>query len=233
MAVGLIARTAAAQRPTLAGAVRPFVAVDTNAVAPTHVRVIDGTGAAPKIDQTIVIRDRRIASIGNSAATQVPAGTLIMDLTGKSVIPGLVMVHERLHYPTGPGVYANLTESFSRLYLAGGVTSMRTAGNVNGIVEIQLKKAIDAGAHVGPWMDATAPYLEAIKVGTLNGAMFLGRGALVGSIVTGKQADLVVIDGDPSTRIDDVRKVTLVFKHGVGYEPEKLIASVRGRVGLF
>jgi imidazolonepropionase-like amidohydrolase len=75
--------------------------------------------------------------------------------------------------------------------------------------------------------------LEAIKVGTLNGATFLGRGALVGSIAAGKQADLVVIDGDPSTRIDDVRKVTLVFKQGVGYDPAKLIASVRGRVGLF
>jgi enamidase len=74
---------------------------------------------------------------------------------------------------------------------------------------------------------------EAIKVGTLNGAAYLGRGALTGSLVAGKQADLVVIDGDPSTRIADVRNVTLVFKQGVGYDPAKLIASVRGRVGLF
>src|SRR3954467_10239873 len=73
--------------------------------------------------------------------------------------------------------------------------------------------------------------LEAIKVGTLNGAPFLGRGALVGSIAFGKQADLVVIDGDPSSRIDDVRKVTLVFKQGVGYDPAKLIASGRGGGG--
>jgi imidazolonepropionase-like amidohydrolase len=75
--------------------------------------------------------------------------------------------------------------------------------------------------------------LEAIKVGTLNGATFLGRDSLVGSIAAGKQADLVVVAGDPSTRIEDVRKVTLVFKQGVGYDPAKLIASVRGRVGLF
>jgi imidazolonepropionase-like amidohydrolase len=75
--------------------------------------------------------------------------------------------------------------------------------------------------------------LEAIEVGTLNGASFLGRGAIVGSIAAGKQADLVVIDGDPSTQIDAVRNVTLVFKQGVGYDPQKLIASVRGRVGLF
>ncbi|MGH7619663.1 MAG: amidohydrolase family protein [Gemmatimonadaceae bacterium] len=75
--------------------------------------------------------------------------------------------------------------------------------------------------------------LEAIKVGTLNGATFLGRGALTGSLVAGKQADLVVVDGDPSARIEDVRNVTLVFKQGVAYDPAKLIASVKGRVGLF
>jgi enamidase len=75
--------------------------------------------------------------------------------------------------------------------------------------------------------------LEAIKVGTLNGATYLGRGALVGSIAAGKQADLVVIDGDPSTTISDIRKVSIVFKQGVGYDPQKLINSVKGRVGLF
>jgi enamidase len=75
--------------------------------------------------------------------------------------------------------------------------------------------------------------LEAIQVATSNGATFLGRGALVGSIAAGKQADLVVVDGDPSTRIADVRKVSLVFKQGVGYDPARLIASVKGRVGLF
>src|SRR4051794_12611049 len=115
LAAGVIAPAAAAQRPAIATTVQPFVAVDTNVVALTHVRVIDGTGAAPKTDQTIIIRDGRIASIGNSATAPAPAGALIMDLTGKSVIPGLVMVHEHLHYPTGPGVYGNLSESFSRL----------------------------------------------------------------------------------------------------------------------
>jgi enamidase len=75
--------------------------------------------------------------------------------------------------------------------------------------------------------------LEAIKVGTMNGATYLGRADKVGSIASGKQADLVVIDGDPSANIGDIRKVSLVFKQGVGYDPAKLIASVRGKVGLF
>ena len=75
--------------------------------------------------------------------------------------------------------------------------------------------------------------LEAIKVGTLNGATFLGRGALVGSIAVGKQADLVVINGDPSSNISDVRRVELVFKQGVGFDPARLIESVTGKVGLW
>ena len=460
----LAASVLGAQRPTLNQNARQFVSLDTNVVALTHVRVIDGTGAAAKADQTVIIRDGRIAAIGGSG-TAVPAGAVVMDLTGKSVIPGLVMVHEHLYYPTGPGIYGNLTESFSRLYLAGGVTSMRTGGNMNGIGEIDLKKSIDAGTRAGPWMDASAPYLEgpglnlvqvheltgpddarklidwwtdlgatslkaymhitrdelrasldeghkrgfkltghlcsvtyreaaelgidnlehgffastdfvpnkqpdvcpgqgagqaamaaidpngdgikslmkeliskhvaltstltvfetftpgrpmppgidvldpilrdqftqrkaqtdratnslysrlypkmaklevdyyraggtllvgtdptggggviagysnqralellveagltpleAIKVGTLNGATYLGRGNLVGSVAVGKQADLVVVDGDPSANIADIRKVTTVFKQGVAYDPAKLIASVKGRVGLF
>ena len=450
--------------PTFAPAVRQFVAVDTALLALTHVRVIDGTGAPPRDDQTILIRDGRIASIGNAGGAAVPAGAQVLDLTGKTVIPGLVMVHEHLFYPTGPGVYGNLAESFTKLYLAGGVTSMRTGGNMNGYGELAIKRAIDRGDKPGPWIDATAPYLEgpglnlgqvheltgpddarrmvdfwndagatslkaymhitrdelraaldeghkrgmkltghlcsvtyreaaalgidnlehgffaatdfvadkkpdvcpgqgagqaalaavdpksdavtslikdlvqrhvaltstltvfelntpgrplppgldmldpalreqferrfsapragaslyttlfpkarqlevdffraggtllagtdptggggvipgysdqramellvesgltpleAIKVGTLNGATYLGRADRVGSIAVGKQADLVVLDGNPAARIEDIRKVSLVFKEGVGYDPAKLIASVKGKVGLY
>jgi enamidase len=159
MAVLTATSTLVAQRPTLAPAVRQFVQVDTNVLALTHVRVIDGTGAPARPDQTIVIRDGRIAAIGPSASTSAP-GALVMDLSGKSVIPGLVMVHEHLFYPTGPGVYAYLAESFTRLYLAGGVTSMRSGGNMNGFGEINVKRSIDRGERAGPWIDATAPYLE-------------------------------------------------------------------------
>ena len=460
-----IARLLLAQHPTLSPFTRQFVAVDTPVVALTHARVIDGTGAPARDDQTLIIRDGRIAALGDARNIAVPAGALVMDLAGKSVIPGLVMVHEHLFYPTGPGVYANLAESFTRLYLAGGVTSMRTGGNMNGYGDIGIKRDIDAGAKPGPWLDATAPYLEgpglpldqvhaltgpddarrmvnfwadagatsfkaymhvtraelgaaiaeahkrglkvtghlcsvtyreaaalgidnlehgffastdfvsdkkpdecpgqgagqaalaavdpngepvrsliaelvrrhvaltstltifetfvpgrplppgldvlepqlraqfeqrhaatakntrsiydtlfakagalelafaraggllvagtdptggggvipgysdqhalellvemgfppleAIRICTLNGATYLGRADRVGSIALGKQADLVVVTGDPAARIGDVRNVQLVFKQGVGYDPAKLIESVRGKVGLF
>ena len=456
---------ASAQRPTLSRNVRQYVAVDTPTVALTHVRIIDGTGVAARENQTLVIRDGRIAALGDAASIEVPAGAQLLDLTGKSVIPGLVMLHEHLYYPTGPGVYANLSESFTRLYLAGGVTSMRTGGNMNGYGELDIGRAIDRGEKPGPWIDATAPYLqgpglgigqlhelknpddarrmvnfwadagatsfkaymnitldelraaveeahkrglkvtghlcsvtyreaaeagidnlehgffvatdfvpekqpdicpgqsagmtalaaldtggaqfkalveelvehnvaltstltvfetftpgqplppgldvldpilkeqfeqfhatlqrntqsvyaslfakeramelqfaraggllvagtdptgrggvipgysnqrqvellvgsgftplEAIRICTLNGATYLGKADRIGSIAVGKQADIVVIGGNPSANISDIRKVELVFKQGVGYDPARLIASVKGKVGLF
>jgi imidazolonepropionase-like amidohydrolase len=460
-----LATTAHAQRPTLSANVRQYVSIDTPTVVLAHVRVIDGTGAPPREDQTIVVRDGRIAALGDGASIKPPAGAQIIDLTGKSVIPGLVMMHEHLYYPTGGGTYANLSESFTRLYLAGGVTSMRTGGNSNGYGEINIANEIRRGEKPGPWIDATAPYLtgpglnitqfyelkdaadatrmtsfwadagatsfkaymtitraelaaavkeahrrglkitghlcsvtyreaaalgidnlehgffvstdfapgkkpdacpgqkpgmtalaavdpngaafkslvadlvthhvaltstltvfetfaagqpeppgldvldpilkddfqkfrasleakkdsfypdlfakerkmevqfvragglllagtdptgaggvipgysdqrevellvgsgfsplEAIKICTLNGATYLGKTKDIGSIAIGKQADLVVIDGNPAANVSDIRKVEMVFKQGVGYDPAKLIASVKGKVGLF
>ncbi len=149
-----------AQRPPVGNAIRQFVTVDAAVVALTHARVLDGTGAPPKGDQTIVIRDGQIAAIGASGTVTVPEGATVIDLTGKSVMPGMVMVHEHLYYPTGPGVYGQLGESFVRLYLAGGVTTMRTGGNVNGFMDLNMKRLIDAGSKAGPAMDATAPYLN-------------------------------------------------------------------------
>jgi len=460
-----LAQPSLAQQPVLTPNVQQYVSVAAPIVALTHVRVIDGTGAAPREDQTLILRDGNITEYGAAASVQVPSDAKVLDLTGKTVIPGLVMMHEHLFYPTAPDHYANLAESFTRLYLAGGVTSMRTAGNVSGYGELNIAKAIKQGKKPGPWIDATAPYLqgpglgitqmyelkdaadakrmvnfwadagatsfkaymnitraelaaatqevhkrgfkitghlcsvtyreaaaagidnlehgffvstdfvadkkpdvcpgqgvgmaalakvdpngaafknlvadliahhvavtstltvfetftpgqpmppgldvldpilkaqfekryaatqgntrsmypalfakdramelqfsragglllagtdptggggvipgysnqrqvellvgsgftpeEAIKICTLNGATYMGRANRVGSIAKGKQADLVVIDGNPATNIADIRKVELVFKQGVGYDPAKLIASVKGEVGLF
>jgi imidazolonepropionase-like amidohydrolase len=73
---------------------------------------------------------------------------------------------------------------------------------------------------------------EAIHIATSNGAAFLGQSARVGTIALGKQADLIVIDGDPSTRIADIRKVEIVFRKGVGYSSKKLFGAVSGLVGV-
>jgi enamidase len=457
-----------AQRPVLSTAVKQYVTLDTSVFAITNVRVIDGTGALAKASQTIIVREGRIAEIGNASSVSVPAGVKVIDGAGRSVLPGMVMVHEHFFYPTGPGVYGNLAESFSRLYLAGGVTALRTGGNMNGFGDIAIAKAVAEGNKAGPWIDATAPYvngpglglgqvyalkdvadarrhvnywadmgatsfkvymqisrealkatieeahkrnlkvtghicsvtyreaaalgidnlehgffastdfvkdkqpdvcpgqgtgqatitaldensaefkslvadlikarvaltstltvfeagaagaagrpippgtevlvdslrlqyqqrhanaqrnpnannvrllnnamkleaafhraggtllagtdptggggvipgysnqhqvelmvesgispLDAIKISTLNGANFLGIGARTGSIVVGKQADLMLVTGDPSVKISDIRNVEMVFKQGVGWDPQKLINSVKGRVGIF
>jgi hypothetical protein len=74
--------------------------------------------------------------------------------------------------------------------------------------------------------------VEAIHIATANGAEFLGQSARIGTIGLGKQADLIVIDGDPSARIADIRKVEIVFRKGVGYSSEKLFGAMHGLVGV-
>jgi enamidase len=162
-----------AQRPTLSNAVRAYVSIDAPLIALTHARVIDGTGATPRENQTLILNNGIITTMGSSVSTDVPAGAQTIDLTGKSVIPGLVMVHEHLYYPNGPGVYGQLGESFSRLYLSGGVTTMRTGGNVNGFMDLNMMRLVAAGQKPGPAIDATAPYLNGpntfIQMRTLKG----------------------------------------------------------------
>jgi hypothetical protein len=73
--------------------------------------------------------------------------------------------------------------------------------------------------------------LEAIHIATYNGAQYLGEADRIGTVAPGKSADLVVIKGDPSKKIDDIENVEIVFKDGVGYDSAKLIEAVRGTVG--
>ena len=74
--------------------------------------------------------------------------------------------------------------------------------------------------------------VEAIKIATLNGAQFEGEADHIGSLANGKQADIVIVRGDPSTNIEDIEKVDVVFKDGVGYDSAKLIESAKGQVGI-
>jgi hypothetical protein len=74
--------------------------------------------------------------------------------------------------------------------------------------------------------------VEAIQVATQNGALYLGQQDRIGTLAPGKQADLVLIKGDPSKRIDEIENVETVFKAGIGYDSKKLIDSVRGQVGI-
>jgi len=160
LALAALSAPLVAQRTPIGESIREFVAVDAPVVALANVRVIDGTGAPAREGQTVVLREGLIAAVGPAATTPAPAGARVIDLTGKSVMPGLVMLHEHLYYPTGPGVYGQLGQSFVRLYLAGGVTTMRTGGNMNGFMDVTLKRRVEAGEVAGPAIDATMPYVN-------------------------------------------------------------------------
>src|SRR5258707_6670551 len=143
--------------------VRPFVREDAPRIALTHVRVIDGTGAAARADQTLLIEDGKIAAIGDAATTKIPDGTKTLDLTARTVIPGLVGMHDHMYYPSSGrslALYPEHASSFPRLYLAGGVTSIRTTGSIETYTDLELKSAIDQGKMAGPRIHVTGPYLE-------------------------------------------------------------------------
>lgn len=135
-----------------------FIVTD-DAIALTHAKVIDGTGSAPLLDQTILIQGDRITAIGPSSSIHVPSGMDVADLTGQTVIPGIVGLHDHSYYTGGNGRAAQLSFSGSRLYLASGVTTIRTTGAQQPYAELNLKREIDAGRVVGPTMFTTGPYL--------------------------------------------------------------------------
>ena len=74
--------------------------------------------------------------------------------------------------------------------------------------------------------------VQAIRIATMNGARFLGEDKAIGSIETGKAADLVLVRGDPASNIKDIENVEVVFKDGVGYDPARLVQAAIGTVGL-
>jgi len=155
MAISSFAQGPSAER-------QQFIRVDAPVIALAHVRVIDGTGAAPLEDQTIVISEGKIQSIAPSTTANVPANVRTIDLQGYTVLPGLVGMHNHMFFPDGgsPPMYSNLGISFPRLYLALGVTTIRTTGSVTPFADLEIKRLIDAGRMIGPKMHITAPYLE-------------------------------------------------------------------------
>ena len=151
----------------------PFISVKGQSIALNHVRVIDGTGAAPKENQTILINGGKIAAVGDFGTLALPSDVQQLDRTGYTVIPGLVGMHNHLYYTTSytlqlgkgeidePGaVIVEVPYTGPRLYLAAGVTTMRTTGSLEPYTDIKVKQRIDTGLMPGPKIDLTAPYLE-------------------------------------------------------------------------
>ncbi|MBV9074732.1 MAG: amidohydrolase family protein [Acidobacteria bacterium] len=140
---------------------KSYVKYDQPTIVLDHVRVIDGTGAPGKPDQMLVIANGKIQSI--AAAGQPPAGAQVLDLSGDSVFPGIVGMHDHMYYPApmrNLALYPEHAWSFPRLYLAAGVTTIRTTGSVEPYTDLEIKKEIDERKMPGPKMHVTGPYLE-------------------------------------------------------------------------
>ena len=145
----------------------PYIKEDATVLVLEHVTLIDGTGSAPQPDMRIVIAGSKIIAVQPAnPSSPLPPDAKVLDLTGKTVIPGIVGMHEHLFYPlpdrpdAGNAIYGEMADSAPRLYLAGGVTTARTAGSVEPYTDLELKKQIDAGLAPGPKLDVTGPYLE-------------------------------------------------------------------------
>jgi len=146
----------AVQAQEMSNRVKQFVALDAPAFALTNATVIDGTGAAARTGQTVLVENGRISEVGSSVT--IPSGFQRIDATGKTVIPGLIGIHNHTFYTTSQR-RIQLDETAPMLYLASGVTTIRTTGSYAPYSEIELKQAIRAGQRVGPDMFITGPYL--------------------------------------------------------------------------
>jgi imidazolonepropionase-like amidohydrolase len=167
----LLSLAAQAQRPELSKTVQELVRVRAPKVILTHVRIVDGTGTPAVEDQNVVIEDGKITAVQNGADVAAADGATVLDLHGHTVIPGIVGMHDHLFYIARPNLDSRwhfddplmvpqMTFSAPRLYLAGGVTTMRTTGSVETYADLNLKRDIDAGKLPGPHIDVTGPYLE-------------------------------------------------------------------------
>jgi imidazolonepropionase-like amidohydrolase len=159
-ALGLCAGSLAAQQP---GQAPNFVREDSPVIALMHVEVIDGTGAPAQPDQTIIIDHGKITAVGASAKFAVPSGAKVIDATGKTIIPGIVGMHEHIFYPsTGDGPLTAVEQffSFPPLYLASGVTTARTTGSMDPYGDLAVKARVDTGKMLGPSFYLSTPYLQ-------------------------------------------------------------------------
>ncbi len=177
-----------ADAPKLSPAVQAFVRVQAPTVILAHVRVIDGTGKPPVDDQNVVIEHGHIIRIESGRTASPGPDTTVLELEGYTVLPGIVGMHDHLYYIARPNLEPGRVPAFDppllvpemmfsspRLYLAAGVTTLRTTGSVEPYADLNLRDEIEAGLLPGPHIDVTAPYLEGkgspfIQMHQLSGA---------------------------------------------------------------
>lgn len=124
------------------------------------VDVIDGTGSDSVTGQNLAIAGGYFVKSNKEIFDKKNENTLILNGKGKTIIPGFIMMHEHIFYPTSENNYMEMLNSFPALYLAGGATTIRTAGSMNATAVLNLKKRIDLGLSIGPDIDVSAPFMN-------------------------------------------------------------------------
>jgi imidazolonepropionase-like amidohydrolase len=129
-------------------------------------RLVDVGAGRVRNDQVIVIQGGKIVAVGAAGATAVPAGATIVDLSAKTVLPGLIDTHTHVtgdpslppYYDYGISVPREALKGarFARETLFSGVTTIRNVG-ASGYADVALRDAIDAGDVIGPRMLVSGP----------------------------------------------------------------------------
>jgi len=138
--------------------VSQYIKYERGTIALENVTIIDGTGSPSMPGQTILIVDSRISAVGPVGEVAIPKEAERIDFTDHTVIPGLIGLHNHTFYTTSRREI-QLNFSAPMLYLASGVTTIRTTGSIAPYAELSLKRTIDRGAAVGPKVFATGPYM--------------------------------------------------------------------------
>jgi imidazolonepropionase-like amidohydrolase len=174
----LFAVTTCAAQSEPGSQAKDFIRIHAPLIALEHVRVIDGTGAPAKLDQTILISAGKIVAIGDSDSVKVPETAQRVDFTGHTAIPGLVGMHDHLFYVTAEVddnfVAHDMPLSFPRLFLANGVTTIRTTSSYEPYTDLEIKKAVDQGKMIGPKMNLTGPFLVNAQFGQIQAHKLTG-----------------------------------------------------------
>ena len=164
LSAAVVAQSAHAQRAaTFDKRVKDYVVHDAAAIRIDDVRVIDGTGAAARAGQSILIRDGKIARIAATGSLLGEAADVVIEGKGRSVVPGLVMMHEHLFFLDVFGeapMYNSEPFAAPKAYLAWGATTIRTAGTMHGTDDLQTARMIREGQFLGPEIRVTAPFVN-------------------------------------------------------------------------
>ncbi|MDL5513303.1 amidohydrolase family protein [Arenibacter sp. M-2] len=135
-----------------------FISIDSPNIALSNVKIIDGTGNPSRNSQTVLIENGIIVDIGDSKNIEITNGFHEMDLSGRTIIPGIIGMHNHMRIPESA-----MLSSSPKLYLACGVTTIQTCGTGNPYEEIAIAKSIDRGEQPGPEIINSGPYLTGSK----------------------------------------------------------------------